>query len=82
MREVAALFAPKPLLIISGTWDRIFPITATRLACRELTEVNALHGARGNLEQGFFDGRTPGTTALRRRSWSATGMRRKGRRCT
>ena len=43
MPEVAALFAPKPLLIISGTWDRIFPIAATRLACRELTEVNALH---------------------------------------
>ena len=56
MREVAALFAPKPLLIISGTGDPIFPIAATRRACRELAEVYALLGAPRCLEHDFFDG--------------------------
>ena len=56
MREVAALFAPKPLLVISGTGDPIFPIAATRRACRELAEVYALLGAPGSLEHDFFDG--------------------------
>ena len=30
MREVAALIAPRPLLVISGTKDPIFPIEGTR----------------------------------------------------
>lgn len=56
MREVAALFAPKPMLIISGTKDPIFPISAARRAYRELTDVYELLDAPKNLERDFFDG--------------------------
>ncbi len=56
MREVAALFAPKPMLIISGTKDPIFPIEATRRAYRELAEVYELLNAPKCLERDFFDG--------------------------
>ena len=56
MREIAAVFAPKPMLIIAGTRDEIFPIAATRRACRELAEVYELLGAPGNLDRDFFNG--------------------------
>lgn len=56
MRDVAALIAPRPLLIISGQRDPIFPIAATRRACAELAKVYACLGASANLEKDFFDG--------------------------
>ena len=74
MREIAAVFAPKPMLIIAGTRDTIFPIAATRRAFRELAEVYELLGAPGNLDRDFFNGPArPGTTARRSRSSAATG---------
>ncbi len=56
MREIAALIAPRPLLVISGEKDPIFPIAATRRAYAELEKVYACLGAAGNLEKDFFDG--------------------------
>lgn len=56
MRDVAALIAPRPLLIISGKQDPIFPIKATRRAFSALEPVYDLLGARPNLEKDFFDG--------------------------
>lgn len=56
MRDIAALIAPRPLLVISGKKDPIFPIAATRQAFADLKEVYALLGATGNLEKDFFDG--------------------------
>ena len=56
MREVAALIAPRPLLIISGKRDPIFPIQATRRAYRELVDVYEVLDASANLEKDFFDG--------------------------
>lgn len=56
MREVAALFAPRPMLIISGTRDPMFPIAATRRAYHELAEVYGLLEAPDKLERDFFDG--------------------------
>jgi len=56
MRDIAALIAPRSLLIISGKKDPIFPIKATRQAYSELEEVYGLLGARQNLEKDFFDG--------------------------
>ncbi len=38
MREIAALIAPRPLLVISGKQDAIFPIKATRRAYAELRD--------------------------------------------
>jgi dienelactone hydrolase len=56
MREIAALVAPRPLLIISGTRDPIFPIAGTRAAFRGLVEVYRCLGAADNLEADFFKG--------------------------
>lgn len=56
MREVAALIAPRPLLVISGKKDPIFPIAATRQAFAELEKVYGLIGASQHLEGDFFDG--------------------------
>jgi hypothetical protein len=46
------LNAPRPQLIIR---DPIFPIKATRRACRELREVYKLLGAEKSLENDSFD---------------------------
>ena len=56
MREIAALIAPRPLLVISGTQDPIFPIAATEQAYADLEPVYELLGAAGNLDHDFFDG--------------------------
>ncbi len=56
MRDVAALIAPRPLLVISGKKDPIFPIKATRQAYGELKNVYDLVQAGANLESDFFDG--------------------------
>jgi predicted esterase len=80
MREVAALIAPRPLLVISGRRDPIFPITATRRAWSGLKQVYDLLGASGRLEKDFFDGghawsnrRSPGFLAAH---FGASGRRR------
>ena len=56
MSDVAALFAPRPLLVISGTRDSIFPIKATRKAYRKLAETYGVLGAKSHLEKDFFEG--------------------------
>ncbi len=56
MREIAALIAPRPLLVVSGTKDPIFPIDGTRRAYSDLEPVYNLLDARGDLDQDFFDG--------------------------
>jgi dienelactone hydrolase len=56
MCEVAALAAPRPMLIISGTMDTIFPIQATRKAYNRLAGVYSLLNAEENLESDFFRG--------------------------
>ena len=56
MRDIAALIAPRPLLIINGKKDPIFPIAASRRAYAELEMVYDLLDAREMLEKDFFDG--------------------------
>lgn len=56
MSDVAALIAPRPLLVISGEKDRIFPIEATRRAFKQLGKTYAVLGAEYRLESDFFPG--------------------------
>jgi len=56
MSDIGALIAPRPLLVISGTNDAIFPIAATERAYDKLSETYALLGARDRLESDFFEG--------------------------
>ncbi len=56
MSDVGALIAPRPLLVISGDEDAIFPIEATKAAFAQLAETYAVLGARERLESDFFPG--------------------------
>ena len=56
MSDVGALIAPRPLLVISGEKDSIFPIEATRRAFARLAETYAVLDARDRLENDFFPG--------------------------
>ena len=50
MYDIAGLIAPRPLLIISGEQDSIFPIEGVRLAFEKLQRMYEAAGARGRLE--------------------------------
>ncbi|HDP34104.1 MAG TPA: hypothetical protein ENN29_03225 [Candidatus Hydrogenedentes bacterium] len=56
MRDVAALIAPRPMLVISGSRDAIFPIDATKRAFADLTRTYQCLGAVENLQSDFFEG--------------------------
>lgn len=56
MSDVAALIAPRPMLVISGDKDNIFPIDATKRAYEALEKTYAVLGAEANLESDFFEG--------------------------
>lgn len=45
MSDIMALFAPKPVVIVAGEKDPIFPISATRRAFRNLRRVYSTCGA-------------------------------------
>lgn len=45
MSDIAGLAAPKPLVIVAGREDPLFPIAATRRAFRSLRKIYAACGA-------------------------------------
>ena len=57
MYDVAALIAPRPLLVESGSKDPIFPIEATRYACEKVRRAYALLKAEDRFDTDFFEGR-------------------------
>lgn len=46
MPDILGLFAPKPVVIVAGEEDSIFPIKATRRAFRELQRIYHSYGAK------------------------------------
>lgn len=46
--DVLGLFAPRPVVIVAGKEDEIFPIKATRKAFRDLQNIYAAAGAKEN----------------------------------
>ena len=56
MSDIAALIAPRPMLVISGSKDDIFPIDAVKRATATLSKTYKLLGAGGNLDTDFFEG--------------------------
>ncbi len=50
MSDLAGLFAPKPMLIIAGTKDTIFPIDAVRTGFTNLKKIFTAAGATDNIE--------------------------------
>lgn len=57
MYDVAALIAPRPLLVESGSKDPIFPIEATKYAYEQVRRTYALLKAEDRLDADFFEGR-------------------------
>ncbi|MEM2961212.1 MAG: alpha/beta hydrolase family protein, partial [Candidatus Bathyarchaeia archaeon] len=56
MYDIAALIAPRPLLIESGTKDPIFPIEAAKYAYERVHRAYALLKAEDKFEADFFEG--------------------------
>ncbi len=56
MYDVAALIAPRPLFVESGTRDDIFPIEASRSSFARVKKVYELLGAGDAAEQEIFEG--------------------------
>ena len=48
--DLAGLIAPRPLLVIAGALDSIFPLEGVRLACDKTREIYRAAGAAENLE--------------------------------
>ena len=45
MSDIMGLFAPKPVVLVAGKKDDIFPIAKTRLAFKELKKIYQASGA-------------------------------------
>ena len=56
MSDVAALIAPRPILVISGKKDDIFPVAATRKAFAKLAQTYDKLDAADCLKNDYFDG--------------------------
>lgn len=56
MPDIAALIAPKPLLIEAGTRDPIFPLRGVEKAYRKLRQVYGLLGVPDRLDIDIFEG--------------------------
>jgi dienelactone hydrolase len=56
MADIAGLIAPRPLLVVSGVDDQIFPIEATRRALAALRPIYDLLGASDRLDDDLFAG--------------------------
>lgn len=57
MHDVAALIAPRPLLVESGSKDPIFPVEAAKYAYEQVRKAYALLEAEDRLDADFFEGR-------------------------
>lgn len=56
MADVVALYAPRPVLLINGVQDPIFPIAEAREGYKKLKGVYAVLGAPDNIDADFFEG--------------------------
>lgn len=56
MADLAALIAPRPILVESGSTDPIFPIAATRSAVRRVREIYSVFNAEDHVEADLFEG--------------------------
>ncbi|RYZ49190.1 MAG: hypothetical protein EOO14_21010 [Chitinophagaceae bacterium] len=54
MSDIAGLIAPRPLRMVHGVEDAIYPIAETRKAFAALQEIYSVAGKPGNVE--LFEG--------------------------
>jgi dienelactone hydrolase len=56
MADIAALIAPRPLLIEAGTHDPIFPVEEVRVACSQVMRAYDLLDVSERFDQDIFEG--------------------------
>ncbi len=56
MYDIAALFAPRPLLVEAGTLDEIFPMAGVKAAYEQVAKAYTAAGASSHLDHDFFEG--------------------------
>jgi dienelactone hydrolase len=56
LSDLAALIAPRPVLVENGTRDDIFPIAAVKKTVRKARRAWKAFGAEKNLQPGYFEG--------------------------
>ncbi|WP_237607133.1 alpha/beta hydrolase family protein [Roseimaritima sediminicola] len=56
MADVVGLYAPRPVLLINGVDDRIFPIDGARQGYEQLKKMYTLLGHPERIEADFFEG--------------------------
>ena len=56
MSDVVALNAPRPVLLINGINDPIFPIKQAREGYEKLKKIYTMLGVPDNVDADFFDG--------------------------
>ncbi len=56
MYDIAALLAPRPLLIEAGARDEFFPVSAVQASYERVRRAYALRGAADHIDQDIFDG--------------------------
>lgn len=56
MADLAALVAPRPMLVESGSTDPIFPIAATRAAIKRVREIYGVFHAEDRVDADLFEG--------------------------
>ena len=56
MSDVMGLFAPKPIVIVAGRDDELFPVEATKKAIRQLKKIYKAAGAEKKIHLVIGDG--------------------------
>ncbi len=56
MSDIAGLIAPRPLLVVSGTEDDLFPVDAVESGYQELKKIYEIFGAVDKLDKDIYQG--------------------------
>lgn len=57
IHDLAALIAPRPLLVEAGHYDPIFPVDSVRKSVARTRRIYGVFGQEGQVESDFFEGR-------------------------
>jgi hypothetical protein len=56
MPDIASLIAPRPLLVVSGTQDDLFPVDQVEAGYRQLQQLYRLLGVPERLDKDIYEG--------------------------
>lgn len=68
--DLVSLHAPRPLLVMQGSQDELFPLHGYQKAAERLRSIYAKAGAPGNLDIGLFDLPHMFSQEMQRQAWA------------